>query len=418
MAVMNGEQLYGFKRLTATLKMAGHPELRGLGVKQKLALNYASKASKITRLGDEYYTNTFTPYYPSTAYDRYLAAVKRVASGEPLPVVTNFAVTAKCCCDCWHCSFADRDKRDKLTLDVMRDSIAQIQDMGTSVIGLTGGEPLLRKDLEEIIACIDERSMPIFFTTGFQLTRERVRELKSAGLKIPVISLDHYTAEVHDKGRGRKGMFETALEAIRLFREEGFYVAVSFVPDRNLVGRPEELWKTLDFIREQGVNDMRLTSPILSGNLTSLADQKLTPEQVRTIFDVQRRHTATPGRPNVFAYDFFEGPDYYGCGAGYHYMFIDSQGNICPCDFTMMSFGAVFDRPIAETWHTMSNIQGRPARKCYANTITNILAGRKSDTWPLQPAETLEVTQAAPLHDGGPLPEFWRRMGLKPLPPK
>ena len=110
--------------------------------------------------------------------------LKRVASGEPLPVVTNFAVTAKCCCNCWHCSFADRDKRDKLTLDVMRESIAQLQDMGTSVIGFTGGEPLLRKDLEEIIACVDERSMPIFFTTGFQLTRERVRELKDAGLKI------------------------------------------------------------------------------------------------------------------------------------------------------------------------------------------------------------------------------------------
>ncbi len=62
--------------------------------------------------------------------------------------------------------------------------------MGSSVIGLTGEEPLLRNDLEDIIACIDNRSMPIIFTTGYKLTKNRVRRLKEAGLEIPVISLD------------------------------------------------------------------------------------------------------------------------------------------------------------------------------------------------------------------------------------
>ena len=50
--------------------------------------------------------------------------------------------------------------------------------MGSSVIGLTGGEPLLREDLEDIIASIDKRSMPVMFTTGYKLTRKRVKSLK------------------------------------------------------------------------------------------------------------------------------------------------------------------------------------------------------------------------------------------------
>ncbi len=45
MAALNGEQLYGLKRLWATLKMGMHKELKGLSLKQKLALNYVSRAT-------------------------------------------------------------------------------------------------------------------------------------------------------------------------------------------------------------------------------------------------------------------------------------------------------------------------------------------------------------------------------------
>ena len=134
-----------------------------------------------------------------------------------------------------------------MSLEQMKKSIREVQDMGVSVIGLTGGEPLIREDLEEIIASIDSRSMPIMFTTGFGLTVERVRKLKEAGLVIPVLSLDHYTSEVHDKGRGRKGIFEGTLKAIQMFKDEGFYVAVSFVPTKSLVDDKKEFFKMLDF---------------------------------------------------------------------------------------------------------------------------------------------------------------------------
>lgn len=110
-----------------------------------------------------------------------------------------------------------------MTLNQLKQAIFDVQKLGVSVIGFAGGEPLLRNDLEDIIAAVDdERSMPIMFTTGYQLTIERVRRLKEAGLEIPVISLDHYQAEKHDEGRRRKGIFEYALSAIRMFKEVPF----------------------------------------------------------------------------------------------------------------------------------------------------------------------------------------------------
>jgi len=408
----NGTQLYGLQKLLTTLKMGLNKELKNLSIKQKLAMHYVSKESKLTRIGDKIYTNTFTPYFPSLAYDRFLKGVVTTTAGTPMPVVTNFAITPQCPCNCWHCSFSDRSKKDMLSFDQLKRAISDVQDMGTSVIGLTGGEPLLREDLEEIIATIDKRSMPVMFTTGYKLTQKRVKNLKKAGLEIPVISLDHYRAELHDKGRRKEGIFEGALKAIRLFQDEGFYVAVSFVPDKPLVSDREEIFKVIEFFKEIGINDMRLTSPILSGKLTRKPEERLTPENVETIFEIQKKCTKTKGYPGVFAYDFFESEKYYGCGAGFNYMFIDSQGNLCPCDFAMLSFGNILERPIQEIWKETSEHFCTPGPECYANISNDMIFSKKPAEWPLKKQATLEILAECTSYDKNRLPEFYKRMGF------
>lgn len=410
---LNGTQLYGWRRWIATLRMGRCKGLKGLTLKQKLALNYVSRQSKMTRLDGRIYTNTFTPYFPSTAYDRFLEGVVAVASGKPLPVVTNFAVTARCPCNCWHCSFAKRSPKDRLSIDILRQAIADVQQLGTSVVGLTGGEPLLRNDLEEIIAAIGPQSMPLLFTTGYGLTPERVRLLKAAGLGIPVISLDHHEPEIHDRGRGRAGMHRQAVDAVRMFKEVGFYVAVSFVPDRKLVADREALFKTLDFFRELGINDMRLTSPILSGHLTGKPESLLTPEQVQTVWDVQKMCTDTPGYPGVFAYDVLESDAYYGCGAGYNYLFVDAEGNLSPCDFTMLSLGNLTERPLTQIWAEMSGKFNRPGCGCYANKISGTIARMGIDRFPLEKAVSEGLVARHPSSDPDRIPAFYKRMGMK-----
>ncbi|MHA1746784.1 MAG: radical SAM/SPASM domain-containing protein [Promethearchaeota archaeon] len=413
MGKINGEQLYGLKNLAASLKMMSNESIKKLNLKQKLALNYVSKESKLTNLNGRIFSNTFTPYFPSLAHDRFLAGAVKTALGTPSPVVCNFAITSQCICNCWHCSFSDRDLKDGMSLDQLKQSIAEVQDLGASVIGITGGEPLLRDDLEDIIASIDSRSMPIMFTTGYKLTKQRVRKLKEAGLVIPVLSLDHYTAEVHDKGRGVKGIFEGTLKAIEMFKDEGFYVAVSFVPTKSLVDDKTDFFKTLEFFADLGVNDMRLTSPILSGKLTSKPEEKLSPENIQTIYAYQKIARKTKGYPNVFAYDFFESEKYYGCGAGYNYIFIDSQGNASPCDFTMLSLGNVKEQPIAAIWKKMSSRFRGPGCHCYANVIHETVAEMKSTTWPLSEAVSAEVLKQHPPFNPKEIPVYYQKIGFK-----
>jgi MoaA/NifB/PqqE/SkfB family radical SAM enzyme len=413
MPTMNGTQLYGLRKLKARLRMSFHRELKGLTLKQKLALGRVSKQSKLTRLGNEIYSNTFTPFFPSPAYDRFMKGIVSVASGTPVPVVTNFAVTSKCPCKCWHCSFSGRDKANELSLEELKRAVSDVQDLGASVIGLTGGEPLLRPDLEEIISCIGERSMPLLFTTGLELTQEKARELKRAGLKIPVVSLDHYRCEVHDRGRNREGMYNYAIKAIDMFQKEGLYVAVSFVPDRELMDNPEELHKTIEFFRYLGINDMRLTSPILSGRLTDHPEMLLSQENVGTIFEIQQVCTNTPGYPGVFAYDYFESDLFYGCGAGYNYMFIDAQGNVCPCDFTMVSIGNIRERSVKEIWKETSSLFRRPGIGCYANKCSHKIAAMAPKEFPLHAEASREVIEECPPFNEGELPLFYKEMNLR-----
>ncbi len=412
-ASMNGRQLSGLRRALADLRMGFHPRLRWLGPRKKWALWDVARRSKLTELGGRIYSNTFTPPFPSPAYDRYLEGVLAIASGRPWPVITNFAVTPHCPCSCRHCSFAHRVP-EELPLARLKEAIGEVQELGTSVIGLTGGEPLLRTDLEEIVAAVGDRSMSLVFTTGWQLTRERVRALREAGLGVPVVSLDHWRPEVHDARRGVEGIHAGAVRAIELFREEGFYVAVSFVPDRALLRDRTELERTLAFIRDLGVNDMRLTSPILSGQLTARHDWLLTPEDVGVVFEIQERLTKTRGEPGCFAYDYFESEQIYGCGAGYNYMFVDAGGNVCPCDFTMISFGNIKERPIAEIWGETSRRFAAPGLACYANVISDTIAAEPSPLRPLSPEASHGVVDRHPPFDPDRPPGFHRNMGMAP----
>ena len=146
-----------------------------------------------------------------------------------------------------------------MSVEELKDEITQPQELGTSMIGFTGGEPLLRPDIEDIINLVGDKSMSLMFSTGYGLTKERVNGLKAAGLGIPVVSLDHYDAAKHDKRRGKEGMHATAIKAIEMYQAENMYVAVSFVSDHELIANLEESYKTLDFFISPDIHDIRLT---------------------------------------------------------------------------------------------------------------------------------------------------------------
>ena len=129
--------------------------------------------------------------------------------------------------------------------------------------------------------------------------------------------------------------------------------------------------------------------------------------------DIQKKCTKQKGYPGVFAYDYFESKKYYGCGAGFNYLFVDAQGNLSPCDFTMVSFGNLRDRPIRDIWEETSSHFRIPGCKCYANVISQYVASRRPRHWPLNYRDSRQVVEDCPPYDTSDIPEFYRRVGFR-----
>lgn len=104
---------------------------------------------------ERYVLSTHFPPYPSRAFDNLAANFGRIGSTEDRRVHSvTLAVTNRCDYRCWHCYNAGRDETD-LSLEVLTSVAGQLQGLGSVMVALSGGEPLLRPDLEDIARLFD-----------------------------------------------------------------------------------------------------------------------------------------------------------------------------------------------------------------------------------------------------------------------
>jgi MoaA/NifB/PqqE/SkfB family radical SAM enzyme len=144
----------------------------------------------------------------------YLTVVKR-------PVLVHFEVTMRCNAHCGFCDYWKTDPKAKATeLNSFADAARYFNPM---VITFTGGEPTMRRDLEDIVSGVN-RAVSLKYMTlithGGMLTAERARSIWKAGINQFNISLD-YLDERHDKARGIPGLSRKIMEVIPRMRETG-----------------------------------------------------------------------------------------------------------------------------------------------------------------------------------------------------
>ena len=139
------------------------------------------------------------------------------------PFLVIWEVTQACALSCQHCRAEAMDRRDprELSTEEGKDLLHQIHELGTPVCVLSGGDPLQRDDLPELVAegaRIGLRMATIPAATD-RLSRSRLAELKAAGLAQVAFSLDGSTPELHDGFRQVPGTFERTLRAVEWAHE-------------------------------------------------------------------------------------------------------------------------------------------------------------------------------------------------------
>jgi MoaA/NifB/PqqE/SkfB family radical SAM enzyme len=132
-------------------------------------------------------------------------------------------ITHRCNARCGMCALWRRPARaaDELPVGDIAAILDRLRAHGCRALNLSGGEPTLRADLEQIVAASSRRGFwTSMVTNGSGLTRARVRALRQAGLDSLLVSVDAAHAEVHDRRRGLPGCHAQALRALQWIRDE------------------------------------------------------------------------------------------------------------------------------------------------------------------------------------------------------
>jgi AdoMet-dependent heme synthase len=156
---------------------------------------------------------------------------KTVPNLDERPFIVIWETTQACDLACVHCRACAQPLRDLLELSTKhaKKLIEDIAKMETPVFVMTGGDPLKRPDVYELVSHCRERGVRASLTPSATplLTKEALVRLKDAGLARLAISLDASKAEQHDQFRQVQGSYECTLNAVRWAREIGLPVQIN-----------------------------------------------------------------------------------------------------------------------------------------------------------------------------------------------
>ena len=130
-----------------------------------------------------------------------------------------------------------------------------------------------------------------------------------------------------------------------------------------------------EFATKHGVHEFRILEPVPTGRLKDEKAWMLTAEESKQLADFHKKWNRKGEGPAIACFSHLESDDMFGCGAGFHHLFIDAVGNVCPCDLTPISLGNVFDEPLLEIWNRMSKWFDMPRCGCFMGQICEEMAG-------------------------------------------
>lgn len=266
----------------------------------------------------------------------------------------EISLTDSCQCSCPHCYAAAKDRgapsRSKeLSSTQVKRAIDQAAALGALEVCFTGGEPLLREDLVELVGHARSRGLlPKINTNGVLLDHEMVARLADAGLAWCMVSLDSAYAAEHDDFRGYRGCYERALSGLRRLLELGVPSGISVVARRELL-RTGQLPRVIALGHEIGADVVRLLFPVPMGRLSS-GSESLTAEERREV----RALTSDP----LVVMDYPS--ERSTCTAAVTKLYVCTNGDVTPCVFVPVKFGDIRNDSLQEIWRRMKGFANLP----------------------------------------------------------
>ena len=293
---------------------------------------------KMYRVDGKYYFNMYTPGWPSKAYDHIIKSeLKRHAEETVADEKLRFvflAITCKCPMRCEHCFEWDNlNQKEVFSKQDLLSVLDIYQKEGVQQFHFSGGEPMARfKDLLQLLEYTKGKSECWIATSGFNLTNENAKRLKTAGCFGVVVSIDHYIPELHNIFRGHSDAFDHATTAVKAAKQAGLVTAISVCATKAFIDGGH-LLPYLDFAKHLGVQFVQVLEPRNIGHYESknvLLEEKHI-KQLEEFFKKINHAAEYKNYPTLMYHGYHQRR--VGCFSGSRSIYIDSIGDVHACPF-------------------------------------------------------------------------------------
>lgn len=295
---------------------------------------------------------------------------------RPVPPCRLIAweVTRSCNLACRHCRAEAHPEpyAGELSTDEAKSLIDSFQETGNPIIIFTGGEPMLRPDVYDLISHASQKGLTCAFAPNGTLIDENAAEkIKAAGVERCSISIDGADSAAHDAFRGIPGAFEASMNGIENLKKAGVPFQINTTVTKNNLPHFREIFNLCE---QTGAVAWHIFLLVPMGRGAALADQVISAQEYEEVLhwlydfrkttDMQLKATCAPHYYRIMrqrahaegrAVDRREfGMDAFtrGCLGGTGFCFISHTGQVQPCGYLELNCGNVREKPFPEIWKT------------------------------------------------------------------
>lgn len=271
--------------------------------------------------------------------------------GEISPII-RLEKSYLCNFQCTHCSaeyYMDRhlekvlkivDERRKIDLDDIRRLSREADEMGLARFVITGGEPLVMKDFDEVVAAIDpDKHYIITDTNGWFLDLERARHIKSIGVEKVQLSLDSFIEAEHDAFRKKPGSYKRVLRAVDAALEAGLNLILSTVLVKGRV-KTQEFRDMCQYAKDRDIG-LYVSYAKPTGSCSEHPEFVIDKEDADLLREFEKDY-------KVFTHMTPSYGSFKGCITVKGIITVTSTAEVTPCPYIDFSLGNLRETPLKE----------------------------------------------------------------------
>ncbi|MBA4389641.1 MAG: radical SAM/SPASM domain-containing protein [Syntrophus sp. (in: bacteria)] len=276
----------------------------------------------------------------------------------PLRMVA-WELTRNCNLSCIHCraSAASGPHEDELTTDECKGIIDEILAFSSPTVILTGGEPLLREDIFDIIEYGNAKGLRLVIAVnGTLLDHARALKLKEGGIKRVSMSIDGKDSVTHDAFRGVEGSFDAVMNGAKILSETGLPFQINTTVTRL---NADDLESVYELSKSIGAVAWHIFLLVPVGRGEGLKGEELSAKMYENVLEwlytmekkneIEMKVTCAPHYYRIVK-EKGDTPKSAGCLAGKSFMFISHKGIVQPCGYLEVPAGDVRVSGVQKVW--------------------------------------------------------------------